>query len=509
MNWNKIKTLVLSVLGITSIAENKLTAEQEEVLKQAYGEHVLEKFKAGLASEKPEEHARIVFDAMRAFFAPEAEQASTDVANKLRVALEDNAKKDRLIAALMESPEDNPIAEVNEFQGKAGVSKVMTVMRKAAHYALVFSAMNTGAMVDADAATIDVQELRQEFGTYLSQNQNNLTIHRNIFNGFTSAEHFRTVAAVTEYRALQAQINSVSQQFNAKWTPAGNAKFTPLTIKNYRHKINYPIIPADVLDSYLLKLYDEGLSPDQMPITKYIINELVYPKLMDDIELRMVFKGKYVEKADPNAPSSPEESMNGIETQLISEKALGSASKMNFFTETINWVTASDEEVVKFVEKFADFVDDKLKIKKIYASKFVKKRYQRAYENYYGKGTKVVGGMNKTAEVDYVEMEITAIDGMSNSPIIFATTPGNLVKLRNKNTPPSVINDVQKHDYEVRLYGEYWLGVGFEIAEFVFAYVPATYTDAQQGLRPSTEFPDGTSPVDGSSAGSGSGTGGV
>jgi len=76
------------------------------------------------------------------------------------------------------------------------------------------------------------------------------------------------------------------------------------------------------------------------------------------------------------------------------------------------------------------------------------------------------------------------------------------VKLRHKNEVPDVINDVQKHDYEVRLYGEFWLGVGFQIAEAVFAYVPANY-DPQAGLRPSNQFPDGTAPSEdeGSAAG--------
>lgn len=494
MNWSKIKTLIQTALGITTLAENRLTAEQEATITEVYGANVLEKFKAGLAAEKPEVHASAIHEAMKEFFAPEADTSTTEIAAQLQKAIADGKKKDQLIAALMDSPEAPPEAETFGFEGKAGVSKVMTVMRQAAHYALVFGALATGAMVDASAATIDVQQLHTEFGTYLSQGQNNLQIHRQIFNGFTSAQHFRSVPAVTEYRAIQAQINSVSQQFNAKWTPSGNAKFTPLTVKNYRHKINYAIVPADVLDTYLLHLYDEQLSPDQMPITKYIIHELVYPRLMDDIELRMIFKGKFVQKTDPNAASSPEDSMDGIETQLIQEKASGS-SRMNFFTKTINWVTATDAEVVKFVQDFADFVDDKLKIKKIYASKTVKKRYQRAYEAVYAGGNKIVGGMNKQAEVDFVEMEIVELDGMSDSPIIFATTPGNMVKLRHKNAPPNVINDVQKVDYEVRLFGEYWLGVGFEIAEFVFAYVPADYTDAQQGLRPSNEFPDGTAPA--------------
>lgn len=500
MNWNKIKTMILTALGVTTIAENKLTAEQEATIKQIYGDAVLDKFKAGLSSEKPEDHASAIHAAMKAFFAGEAEQATSDLAAQLATSIAEGKKKDKLIATLLDTPEEVPQAEQDlfAFTPKAGVSKVMTVMRKAAHYALVFGALSTGAMVSADAATIDVDQLRTEFGTYLSQNANNLQIHNQIFNGFTSASHFRTVAAVTEYRALQAQINSVSQQFNAVWTPAGQAKFTPLTIKNYRHKINYAIVPADVLDSYLLHLYAEELSPDQMPITKYIIHQLVYPKLMDDIELRMIFKGKFVEKADPNAPSSPEDSMDGIETQLIAAKASGT-SRMNFFTKTIDWVGATDAEVVQFINDFADFVDDKLKIKKIYAAKFVKKRYQRAYEALYGANNKVVGGLNKAAEVDFVDMDIVELDGMSGSPIIFATTPGNMVKLRNRNTPPNVINDVQKINYEVRLFGEYWLGVGFEIAEFVFAYVPDSYTDAQQGLKPSNEFPDGTAPAEGSS----------
>lgn len=510
MKWNAIKALVLSSLGITSVAEdNTLTEEQENTIKASYGDEVLRKFKAGLAAENPEEHSEKIYQAMRAFFAAEAEETASTVQQQLQAALDENKRKDAIITGLMDQKESDPEADTHPFTGRADTKPVMKVMRKAAHYALVFGAISTGGFVmDADASSIDVESLRSEFGTYLSQHQNNLTIHSQIFNDFSSAKHFRSVPAVTEYRAIQAQINSVSQQFNAKWTPAGQSKFTPLTIKNFRHKINVPIIPADVLDSYLLHLYDEGLSPDQMPITKFIINNLVLPKLLDDIEMRMIFKGKYEEKSDPDASSSPEESMDGIEYQLIVEKANGD-TRINFYDEDIDWVNSSDEDVVKFVNGFADFADEGLRIKKIYASKSVKKRYQRAYEAVYSGGTKVIGGMNPKAEVDYVEMEIVELEGMAKSPIIFATTPGNMVKLRHKNAPKNVINDVQKHNYEVRLFGEYWLGAGFEIAEFVYAYVPESYTDPQQGLKPSTEFPDGTSPAENGGGNGGSDAGGM
>src|SRR5690606_31181344 len=402
------------------------------------------------------------------------------------------AQQKKTISTLMDSPEDAPEPDSNDFEGRSDVPKVMNVSRKISHYAAAFGYLLTGVMPTSQASTMDVSDLRREFGTYLSQNQNNLTIHRQIFSGFPSASEFRSVPAVTEYRAAQAQINSVVQKFKPKWTPKGNTKFTPITVKNYRHKINVTIIPADVLDSYLFHLYDESLSPVQMPITKYIWEQLIYPKILDDIELRMIFKGKYVENDSPDEATNPEDSMNGVITLLIEEKLSG-ATRVKFFDQEIDWVTATDAEVVKFINDYSDFVDeDDLGIKKIYASKFVKKRYQRAYEALYGSNHKVVGGLNKEAEVDFVEMEIVDLKGMKNVPVIFATVPGNMIKLRHKNEVPMIINKVLETHYGVDLVGEFWLGAGFEIAEFTYAYVPENYTDAQQGMSPSNQFPDGT-----------------
>lgn len=516
MNWKKIKTLVLNVLGITSIEGNTLTEDQEKQIKEAYGSKVLEKFKAGLSAENPEEHTKIVQEAMREFFAPEATQVAEQVTEELQTVIAErdrlqaeNARQRNDIATLMAAPEPEPEAaeETPAIIGREDVPRVLRTNRSISHYARANSYLQNGVM-SADDATIDVADLRQEFGTFLSQNRTNLDIIRQLFNGFTSAPHFTTVPAVTEYRAIQSQINSVVQQFKRKWTPQGNTKFTPLTIKNYRHKINVPIIPAEVLDSYIFYLYDESLAPDQMPITKYIVNQLILPRILDDIELRMIFKGKYVESTDDNA-TAPEESMDGIETLLVAQKALGN-SKVNFFGQSINWDTATAEEIVKFVNDFSDSVDDKLKIKTIYASKKVRRKYQRAYDTVYKGTLGRVGGLNPAAVVDYGEKEIIALDGMDGSPIIFATTPGNMVKLRHKNQAPNIINDVQKHNYEVRLFGEFWLGAGFRVAEAVFAYVPDAY-DPQDAIEPEdhNEFPDGTTPGgnEGSDGSAGTGSG--
>lgn len=508
MNWKKLKMQVLTFLGISALADNKLTAEQEEKVKGFYGEDVLDKFKAKLENEESEQHTTELFEAMKAVFAEEAQEATNAVAEQLRAAQATIAAQKKTISALMDAPEDLPETDSTEFKGKEGTPKVMNVMRKAAHYAAAFGFLATGSMLSAQGKTIEVGALRDEFGTYLSQNQNNLEIVRQLFNGFTSSKYFKSVPAVTEYRALQSQINSVVQQFTPRWTPKGNTKFTPLTIKNRRHKINVPIIPAEVLDSYLFYLYDESLSPDQMPITKYIWEQLIYPQILDDIELRMIFKGKYEEVAASDMPTDPEQGMDGIETILVDQKALGSSSKINFSSQTINWASATDQEVLTFFETFVDNLKPLYRNKRmnIYVAPEIYRRYQRAYKKIWGTNSGQSGDFG-TVQIDYSQNTLVALDGMTGSPIVFSTPAENMVKLRHKNEVPFVINDVQKHDYEVRLYGEFWLGVGFLIAEAVFAYVPNGY-DPQASLSPSNQFPDGTTPEDGDDEGSASGSAG-
>src|SRR5699024_10808982 len=143
----------------------------------------------------------------------------------------------------------------------------------------------------------------------------------------------------------QSMINSVVQQFKPKWTPKGNTKFAPLVIPNYRHKINVPIVPSEVADSYMFYLYDESLTPSQMPISKYIVNQMIMPVISEDVEQRMIFKGKYVPSYD-DEPTPAEDSMNGIETLLVQEAA-NQSTRMNFYPNTIDLSTATAQQIVK------------------------------------------------------------------------------------------------------------------------------------------------------------------
>lgn len=532
----KMKSMILTLLNIKSFSQEGgkpvLTTEQQEKIKATLGQEVLTQFNALLAKGDSEEGNETEDNAqMTAFInAVTAHSAAVSAAfqTKLEKVISEKGSLESVVKELQstvktlaDSQEADPIPEMDStIPRKADAPVVMKVNMTQNHYAAAGEFLKTGRNIMAaneDGDTIDVAQLKTEFGTYLNT-QRNLEIFRQILTGFTTAQYMTTKMATTEWRATQALITSVVQQFSPKWTPSGKTKFKPLKIQNYRHKINYPITPADVLDSYLMYLYDEGLAPDQMPITDYITNVMVLPQVLQDIELRMIAKASYVEQDwstvsenDPGTP--PEDSMTGFETILIDAKAaVGGASDtgINFFSQSINWVTATNQEVLDFVNAFVDWINPQYQSQRqpVFCSLDVYKRYKRAYKAIWGANSGQDGDFGRD-QIDYSNNILVPLDSMYSSPIIFATPKANFIKLRHKNEVPNIINDVQKFNYTVKLFGEFWLGTGFAIGEAVFAYVPAGYNAKRAITESWGEYTEYQEYNPNGSGGSGSASGGI
>jgi hypothetical protein len=496
MKFNMISAVVLKTLGLTKFNKNAegnldISAEHRKTLEGVFGKEFADKFGEALNKEKAEaeegtpeataETGLVLMEALRAHHSTVVADGLKDLQAELATANRDKVALQGLVNQMANSSELDPKPEFAGAAGKPGASKLFKVDRNSAIYAGVNEFLETGNSNNYSAATIEVTDLKTEFGKYLSQNGNGLQLLKKLFVDFTSAKFFTVVRAVTEWRAVKALITSVSMQFTSVWTPGGKAAFKPLTIVNRRHKINYPIIPAEVLDSYMFHLYDESLSPDQMPITLYIWNELIYPALLQDIEMRMIWKGKFIDhaltQAEGDVATPPEDSMDGLETILVDAKTTGDKG-VHFYNKFPNfkWKTATAQEVLDYVNGFVDWLSPFYKTKKmpLFISDDNKRIYKRAYKLIWGSGNGQDGDFGQD-RVDYSNQMLTAPDGMFSSEIIFSTPKENMIMLRHKNEVPNIINDVQKHGYEVRIFGEYWLAVGFAMGNAVFAAVPTGY----------------------------------
>ena len=438
-----------------------LSAEDEEKLARHFGARFVEILKSETFTS-PDASATELFDAAVAHAREEVRTTFTEQIQQLQNDL----------ATLAARPEDLPAAEkagalIRNAKSGGGTFKANMTL---AHNKAAAEFLQTGVM--AADPTIEVGDLKSELGPYLSQG-NNIDVLQELYNAFTTSRYLSWKPAVTEYKGvLSIATEHVVQQFKKEWSPKGKADFKPLSIKNYRHKVDYAIDPADVGESWLFHLYDEKLTPDQMPITRYIIDKVLIPKIAEDVELVMTGKAKFVDGSNKT-----EETMNGIETQLVeAKKSLD--KNISFFKTAKNLLdeATTDADVVGIIDDFVASIAPLYKSQKmpVFLSNDVYLRYKRGYKNKWGAGSgteKVDFGEDR---VDFSNCYLQTLDCLYGSPIVFSTPKQNFIGLKHKN-PPQFITDIQKHDREVRIYIEFWYGIGFLLGDAVFAIVPDGY----------------------------------
>jgi hypothetical protein len=412
-----------------------------------------------------------------------------------RKATEMEAEKNRLAR---ENEILSTKTEPDQPEGKAGLRKIeggtmgdFKANRKHFHNKMAFDFIegNSSAAILAmtnqsfgnktmgggPSDTIDVSEINEEFGSYLADQATRMTIYKEMLKPTESRTYMTKVLALTEWRDAMSQISSVVQQFVAKWTPLGKVKMTPLKIVNRRHKVNLPIVPDDITGGYLTYLYNEGLTPDQMPVTKYIIDQLLRPKIADDIEYKMIATGVFdelvaseVTEGDPG--QAPEKSMDGFLTILTNESENVSTA-VNFWTPTVVW---SEDNSVAYFEAYADWIKStnptlaKVGMNVFCDPNMAEIRAKKYREMFPLTKNTDMGNM----KIDFSNLTIVPLENMRGSGMIFATPKVNFIELHHINEASGATKlFLQLMNYEVRIFGEFWLATGFAVAEWVFAVI--------------------------------------
>lgn len=469
---DKIKGIILAALGMESFkfsddGKLQLTADEKAKLKAAtaeFGEGFEAKFIDALEKEMKDKSAI------------EAKTAAEELVKSI------SAESDKKIKALQDSLDaqttslNDMAAKIEKLAGKsfedipgdsgAGAKTVpFKVDMKLAHnkMAEAYLAGDSGPLLSA--STIDVSDLKTEFGTYL--NQKDKPILKALTQKTFSEQFMTTKMAITEWRATQAIITSVVQQFTPKWTPLGSGTFTALKIVNRRHKINVPVTPDDINDSWISHLYDEGLTPQEMPVVKFLIDELVIPKVEEDMEMRLLGKGVYEEvgeKTDGDPGQATGKSMDGFLTILVKEYE-NPETKINFIKLGI----LTDANVIDRMNAFVDGMDELYQQKEMnmFTSLTRYKQYKRKYQDLY---PTTKGDDKKNDVIDFSNNRLQVLPSMSGSPHFFTTPIENFIALRHKNQDASKIW-MQSENYDVKIFAEWWKAVGFAIAEAVFAYI--------------------------------------
>lgn len=468
----KIKSIAMNILGIDkfNVKDGKvsLTDEQRASLTAQLGEGFPEKLIEALEKEIADTSAQDQAALMQQMLDNiKAENLKTLQAMEQRLN-EANTKIDRLSKKAEEEPEK----KAEGVTAPAG----FRINMKHRHNQVANAMLSGRGNLEMTGTTIDVDDLKSEFGTYISQTEK--PIMKALTQPTESMKFMTTHQAIEKWEASKSLISSVVQQFVAKWTPLGKSEFTPITITNKRHKINVPITPDEINMSWLSFLYDESLTPEQMPITKYIINELILPKVAEDREMLLIATGVYstvgLNDEDGEAGQPTGRSMDGFITTLkkMYEAKLTTYADVNFInfgTSTLG-VPVTAANIQDKMEEFVDLIDEKYQPKNmnIFTSQTVYRQYKRAYRDQFP----TTKNDDNSDNVDFSAQRLQPLPSMAGQKHFFATPKENFIRLRNINEGASKIF-LQSVNYDVKVFAEWWEGVGFAFQEALFVYIDA------------------------------------
>lgn len=476
----KVMSVVLSFLGISAFAKDKegksfLLPEQEKMLKDKYGDKFLESFKKDLADFERDGAAAETAVTEEVTAQLQAEQADNARLLARIKALEEAERqfkadieaKDKEIEKLSKEP-GNGAGEVRtEGAGQEQMAHRFKPDMSLAHNQWLDAAFKGAAY--SGNTTIDTTELQKEFGKYVSSER--LQIMKDLVGTTESIRYMSTIVTdKTEVRATQAAITSVLQQFVPKWTPKGKSTFTPLTIKNFKCKINVPITPSDIMEDVLGYLYDENLKPEDMPIVRYILYQLIIPKLDEEREQALavgVFKESEATD-DGDAATDALDCMDGYVTQL---KALKAAEN-----DKVTWLldgetlSTDGEALLAQIDKAVDQVKPLYRKKTmfVHADPDLVIKYSRAYREKYPWLKNQDG---EKVKIDFSRFTFAPLEGMRGTGVFFITPKENFKHLMSRDPQRSRIF-IQALNYDVKIFAEWWEACGFWLAEAIFAYIP-------------------------------------
>ena len=478
--FGKVMSVVLSFLGISAFAKDKdgksiLLSTQEEQLKNKYGDKFLEEFKKDLAEFEKDGNAAetAITEGVKAQLESERDQNAKDLkeARDKITALNETIIQQKAEIAKLEKEETKDAGV--QVTGGSEMGKKFKPDMTLAHN-MYLAASFKGAAYSGET-TIDTQELRKEFGKYVSSER--IEIIQGLMGKTESTQYMSTIMTdKTEIRAQQSAIDSVLQQFTPNWTPKGKTKFTPLTIKNYKCKINVAIVPSDIMEDILGYLYDEDLKPEDMPVVKYIIQQLIFPKLDEEREIALAI-GEFKETTavkDGDDATDANEVMDGYITQL---KKFKKEAKFPI-TWLLDGITLEDGKLVEQIEKAVDQVKPLYKNKTmfIHADPDLIVRYGKAYRKLYPWLKNEDG---EKIKVDFSKFTFAPLEGMRGTGAFFITPKENFKHLASKD-PQRTKFWMDTENYKAKIFAEWWEATGFWIAEAIFAYLPPEVSQASE-----------------------------
>jgi hypothetical protein len=284
----------------------------------------------------------------------------------------------------------------------------------------------------------------------------------------------------TEERRVKSVIGQILRKKQKAFTGDDSAEFKPRLISLQELAYEYQAYPDEIQASYIGFLAQLDTNDRAAwPITRYIVDVLMIQKGREEFELNEVYKGTS-EAIDPGVANSPGENFDGLEAQMNASVAAAGDDDIVPITAPASWDTDPEAflveletfiEDVKLTSNEARLLVEGGLIRKIAMAPELRDRLAKGVFKTYNMNYNATRQniINQPIEVPlpFGNLIAVGLPSMSGKERIFMTPEINkacFIKKPMSETGP----EVQKVDREVKIFMDFWKGIGFWHKEYVY-----------------------------------------
>lgn len=312
------------------------------------------------------------------------------------------------------------------------------------------------------ATTITSSQVVTDFGAYYrNEGQNDSNIHDTLREGFDSTEVFTVVETEdTVLREVNVAYAEVLQAFQTAFTPKGGVTFTPKAIPLFNVKVDQSFYPDALKNQWLSFLTSENLDRTTWPFVRWFIEKYVMGQIKADLE-KNLYGAVY---AAPTAGTAGAASASFDALKKIINAAITAGTITTIATGAPSSTPAT----------WAGQVEDFCKlIPELYWNTPMSINMSRALALRYKQGRRIKYNSNysQVAEAmavqDFEQNIVKGFGSMTGVTKIWGTPKQNAILAFKGGSNQSIV-EVEKVDRLVKVYTDFWIGLGFIQDSLVF-----------------------------------------
>lgn len=326
---------------------------------------------------------------------------------------------------------------------------------------LPFSLSSSGLMM---ASVIDVSDLASDYGTYYKLDPSAAERRKRLKDKLYNTEgkfdaYFTSVETDSTHEDwAYSEQTEVLQPYQTAYTSKGDLTIKPNPTRLFWAKYDLSYIPDHLVYTWGSFLRANNLSVDECPFVQYVIEYHIIPRGHEDWKTKVSFKGAYAAPT-PGTAGAAETTADGVRELLRNLATAGTITP-----ETSGAIPSDAVEFYEYVEDLTFAAIPEQHRDKAITWMMADDHFRLFAEGFMEKHNKFYNRTKEDMDMLYIykksNIKVAGFTEMEGSDMIFATTPGNGLKL-NKGSAKKEVLKVETLKRDLFLFTDFHSGYHF------------------------------------------------